>query len=185
MGHFALIRTDAVRLTQVWGLARMLRLSKLTDYAVVVLVRLDSGAQVQTSPGIATTTGIPEPTVAKVLKILSSAALVTSQRGARGGYRLARPLEDIPVGEVIAAMDGPIALAACVEGSSSECESLALCPVRGRWDPVNAAIKHALSAISLADMREAAIPPVFRVPPNPDLVPVPRNAELGRPNASR
>ena len=71
----------------------MLRLSKLTDYAVVVLVRLDSGSQVQTSPGIAATTGIPEPTVAKVLKTLSGAALVTSQRGARGGYRLARALD--------------------------------------------------------------------------------------------
>ena len=107
----------------------MLRLSKLTDYAVVVLVRLDSGMEsVQTSPGIAATTGIPEPTVAKVLKTLAAAALVTSQRGARGGYRLARPLEDIPVGEVIAAMDGPIALAACVDGSATECESLGVMP---------------------------------------------------------
>jgi FeS assembly SUF system regulator len=160
----------------------MLRLSKLTDYAVVVLVRLDAGAEVQTSPGIAATTGIPEPTVAKVLKSLAGAALVTSQRGARGGYRLARALEEIPVGEVIAAMDGPIALAACVDGSSTECESLALCPVRGRWDPVNDAIRRALSVISLAEMREAAIPPVFRVPHDASL---PRNAELGRPNASR
>jgi FeS assembly SUF system regulator len=146
------------------GQTAMLRLSKLTDYAVVVLVRLDSGMQVQTSPGIAATTGIPEPTVAKVLKSLAASALVTSQRGARGGYRLARPLEDIPVGEVIAAMDGPITLAACVEGSATECESLALCPVRGRWDPVNDAIQRALSGISLADMRAATIPPAFRVP---------------------
>jgi FeS assembly SUF system regulator len=158
----------------------MLRLSKLTDYAVVVLVRLDSGAEVQTSPGVAASTGIPEPTVAKVLKTLSAAALVTSQRGARGGYRLARPLEDIPVGDVIAAMDGPIALAACVDGSVTECESLALCPVRGRWDPVNDAIQQALSAISLADMREAAIPPVFRVRQSTDIA-----RELGRTNASR
>jgi FeS assembly SUF system regulator len=155
----------------------MLRLSKLTDYAVVVLVRLDSGADIQTSPGIAASIGIPEPTVAKVLKTLSAAALVTSQRGARGGYRLARPLEDIPVGEVISAMDGPIALAACVDGSPTECESLALCPVRGRWDPVNDAIQKALSAISVADMRAAGVPPAFRVP-HPA-------AEPGHSNASR
>jgi FeS assembly SUF system regulator len=163
----------------------MLRLSKLTDYAVVVLVRLDAGAEVQTSPGIAAKTGIPEPTVAKVLKSLAGATLVTSQRGARGGYRLTRALEDIPVGEVIAAMDGPIALAACVDGSSTECESLALCPVRGRWDPVNDAIRRALSGISLADMREAAIPPIFRVPQDTDQVRASRNTESGRPNASR
>jgi FeS assembly SUF system regulator len=142
----------------------MLRLSKLTDYAVVVLVRLDSGAQVQTSPGIAATTGIPEPTVAKVLKSLSAVSLVNSQRGAHGGYRLSRALEDIPIGEVITAMDGPIALAACVDGSPSGCESLSLCPVRGRWDPVNDAIQRALAGITLADMREASIPPAFRVP---------------------
>ena len=142
----------------------MLRLSKLTDYAVVVLVRLDSGNVVQTSPGIAASIGIPEPTVAKVLKSLSASGLVTSQRGAKGGYRLARGLEDIGVGDVIRAMDGPIALASCVEGSVTGCDSSALCPVRGRWDPVNDAIQRALSGITLADMREASIPAMFRVP---------------------
>ncbi len=60
MGHLALIRTITVRLTQVWGLTRMLRLSKLTDYAVVVLVRLDSGAEVQTfTPASPQPLGIP------------------------------------------------------------------------------------------------------------------------------
>ena len=101
----------------------MLRLSKLTDYAVVVLVRLSRGDRVQTSPGIAATTGIPEPTVAKVLKTLAAGGLVASQRGARGGYRLTRPLAAIPVADVIAAVDGPIALTACVEGSTGECEA--------------------------------------------------------------
>ena len=142
----------------------MLRLSKLTDYAVVVLVRLSRGTGVQTSPGIAATTGIPEPTVAKVLKTLASGGLVASQRGAHGGYRLLRPLSAIPIADVIAAVDGPIALTACVEASGVECESQALCPMRGRWDPVNEAIQQALMAITLADMQEAAIPPVFRIP---------------------
>jgi FeS assembly SUF system regulator len=139
----------------------MLRLSKLTDYAVVVLVRLSSGSDgVQTSPGIAAATGIPEPTVAKVLKSLSAAGLVTSQRGARGGSRPVRSL----AAKVIAAVDGPIALTACVEGSSSGCEAEHLCPMRGRWDPVNDAIKDALSAISLADMRDATVRRMFGVP---------------------
>ncbi|HWA79802.1 MAG TPA: SUF system Fe-S cluster assembly regulator [Acetobacteraceae bacterium] len=142
----------------------MLRLSKLTDYAVVVLVRLAGGAPVQTSPGIAAATGIPEPTVAKVLKALAAAGLVTSQRGAHGGYRLSRPLATVPIADVIAAIDGPIALTACVDGSATNCEVLGLCPVRGRWDPVNSAIREALTAITLADMQEASIPPAFRVP---------------------
>ncbi len=141
----------------------MLRLSKLTDYGVVVLVRLAGMEGVQTSPGIAAATGIPEPTVAKVLKILAGGNLVSSQRGARGGYRLNRPLADIPIADVIAAIDGPIALTACVEGSASECESVGLCPMRGRWDPVNEAIQNALLSITLADMQRPVLPATFRV----------------------
>lgn len=135
----------------------MLRLSKLTDYAVVVMARLArEGAgpdgQVQTAPGLATATGIAEPTVAKVLKALGQAGLVEGLRGARGGYRLARPLAAIPLSEVIVALDGPIALTACVDGGLGVCEAESICAVRGRWDPVNAAIRGALSSITLADL---------------------------------
>ena len=118
----------------------------------------------QTSPGIAATTSIPEPTVAKVLKTLAARGLVASKRGAHGGYWLLRPLASIQVADVIAAVDGPIALIACVEGSTVECESQCLCPMRGRWDPVNVAIQHALLTITLADMQEASIPRGFRIP---------------------
>ena len=147
----------------------MLRLSKLTDYAVVVLVRLAGMDGVQTSPGIAAATGIPEPTVAKVLKALCAVDMVVSQRGPRGGYRLNRALSAIPIADVIAAIDGPIALTACVEGATS-CESQGLCPMRGRWDPVNDAISRALSSITLADMRSAPLP-AFRIPPHPPAFP--------------
>ncbi len=147
----------------------MLRLSKLTDYAVVVLARLardgagpGAGSPVQTAPGLAAATGIAEPTVAKVLKILGQAGLVEGVRGARGGYRLARPLVAVPLSEVIVAFDGPIALTACVDGSTGFCDAEALCPVRGRWDPVNAAIRAALSAITIA---EIARQPAFVPPP--------------------
>ncbi|HET9019283.1 MAG TPA: Rrf2 family transcriptional regulator, partial [Acetobacteraceae bacterium] len=123
----------------------MLRLSKLTDYAVVVLIRLCEGERggaddpVQTSPGIATATGVPEPTVAKVLKALAGDGLVVSQRGARGGYRLARPLDAISISDVIRAVDGPIALTACVDGGAGGCDVESLCAVKGRWDLVNEA----------------------------------------------
>ena len=147
----------------------MLKLSKLTDYAVVVLVRLASAEGVQTSPGIAQATGVPEPTVAKVLKALAGGGLVASQRGARGGYRMMRTLAEIPVADVINAIDGPIALTACVEGGCCEAESF--CSMAGRWDPVNSAIRAALTAISLADMREAAIPRAFRTPRAPAVEP--------------
>lgn len=147
----------------------MLRLSKLTDYAVVVLNRLgdcqDAGEDcVQTSPGIAAATGVPEPTVAKVLKALASASLVTSQRGARGGYRLSRALESVTVVDVIVAVDGPIALTACVDGGTGCCDVERQCAMRGRWELVNDAIRDSLSRITLADMRMAGVPPAFRIP---------------------
>ena len=142
----------------------MLKLSRLTDYAVAALVRLSAAEGVETSPGIAAAIGVPEPTVAKVLKALAGHGLVVSTRGARGGSRLGRPLSGIAVAEVICAIDGPIALTSCVEGANSTCESLSLCPVAGRWDPVNEAIRKALTDITLADMAAAALPPGLRLP---------------------
>jgi FeS assembly SUF system regulator len=130
----------------------MLRLSKLTDYAVVVLTRLEEGEGVQAAPDLAAATGIAEPTVAKVLKILAHAGLVEGLRGARGGYRLTRPIAEMPLTEVITAIDGPIALTACVDSAVGHCEAEDLCPVRGRWDPVNRAIRDALSGITIADL---------------------------------
>ena len=73
-------------------------------------------------------------------------------RGPRGGYRLTRPLASVPLSEVIVAIDGPIALTACVDGGTGMCEAEGICPVRGRWDPVNEAIRRALSGITLADL---------------------------------
>jgi len=139
----------------------VLRLSKLTDYAVVVLTRLarDGAAPsgpVQTALSLAGDTGIAEPTVAKVLKTLAQAGLVEGVRGPRGGYRLTRPLASMPLSEVIVAIDGPIALTACVDGGTGMCEAESICPVRGRWDPVNDAIRRALSGITLADMTPPA-----------------------------
>lgn len=140
----------------------MLRLSRLTDYAVVVLVRLAQADGVETAPCIAAATGIPEPTVAKVLKGLAQTDLVTSQRGAHGGYRLARPLAAIPIADVIVAIDGPIALTACVEGTGGSCDSSSLCPMAGRWEVVNDAISEALGSITLAEMQTASLPRALR-----------------------
>ena len=145
----------------------MLRLSKMTDYAVVVLAQLDDAEDgaVVTAPGLAAATGLGEPTVSKVLKILAPAGLVEARRGATGGYRLARPLAGMPLTEVIAAIDGPIALTACVDSAAGFCDAEAKCPVRGRWDPVNDAIRRALSGISIADL--ARVPAVV---PHPKIV---------------
>jgi len=141
----------------------VLKLSRLTDYAVVVLARMGTTPDArQSAPELAARTGLAEPTVAKVLKILAQCGLVTGMRGARGGYMLARPLARIRLSEVITAFDGPIALTACVEGGQGGCEAGGGCPVRGRWEPVNAAIRDALSAVTIADL--AGPQPVAFIP---------------------
>ena len=131
----------------------MFRLNRLTDYAVVVMTQMTQNPRnVHTAPQIAADTGIPLPTVAKLLNALARESLVESHRGAAGGYALGRPAEQVSVAEIIQAMEGPIALTACVEGSGNHCEVECFCPMRGNWNRVNQAIHQALSEVTLADM---------------------------------
>ena len=131
----------------------MFRLNRLTDYGVVVLSRMSRNPNdLRTAPQISQETGVPLPTVAKLLNALAHEHLIESHRGATGGYTLNRPAAEISVAEIIQALEGPIALTACVEGSEHECGVEALCPMRGNWDRVNKAIYGALSEVTLADM---------------------------------
>jgi len=147
----------------------MFKLNRLTDYAVVVMSqmarRLD---EVRTAPQIAQDTGVPLPTVAKLLNALAHGQLITSRRGAAGGYTLVRPAERITVAEIIQALEGPIALTACVDGSADGCDVESLCPMRGNWNKVNRAIHGALSQVTLADM---AVGPLPFAPPTGDDAP--------------
>ncbi len=131
----------------------MFRLNRLTDYAVVVMAQMaQRGDEVRTASQISRATGVPLPTVAKILSALVREAMVFSRRGRAGGYILSRPAEEITVAEIIQAIEGPIALTACVDGNSGDCEMETLCPMRGNWDKVNQAIRGALSEVTLADM---------------------------------
>ena len=131
----------------------MIRLSKLADYAVVMLSYMAAReGEVYTTARLAERSAVPEPTAAKVLKLLARSALLESQRGSNGGYGLARPAAEITVADIIVAVDGPIALTACVEGSSDHCGVEQLCSMRGNWNRVNRAIRDALEDVTLADM---------------------------------
>lgn len=139
----------------------MFKLNRLTDYAVVVMSQMARRPErVWTAPQIAQDTGVPLPTVAKLLNALAHGDLITSHRGAAGGYALDRPADDITVADIIQALEGPIALTACVEGSAHECDVESLCPMRGNWNRVNNAIRGALSAVTLSDM---TVPSPFAV----------------------
>ncbi|MFW2388536.1 MAG: SUF system Fe-S cluster assembly regulator [Polyangiales bacterium] len=131
----------------------MLRISKLTDYAVVLATHLAAAEGPHAARDLAVQTQIPEPTASKVLKTLARAGVVTSQRGAKGGYALARSPEAIGVHEIIEAVEGPIAVTECSdETADSSCEYETSCGVRANWQRINHAVHRALSEISLADM---------------------------------
>lgn len=137
----------------------MLKLGKLTDYAIAVMAQLARHAEgvpdgALSAAVLSAETGVPEPTVAKVLKALSRGDLLSSARGVSGGYRLARPARDVTIAEIIEVMDGPIAIVSCVEPAVADggCTVAHRCGVRDKWAPVNSAIRAALEAVTLADM---------------------------------
>jgi FeS assembly SUF system regulator len=137
-----------------------MRLSRLTDYAVTLLTQMVSGqAELWTTAGLAERTGLPLPTVSKILKQLTKSGVIGAQRGATGGYRLARPAPAITVASIVEAMDGPIALTECSDGGDHSCGVEPICPMNGHWNKVSRAVKNALETVSLADMVRPA--PLF------------------------
>jgi FeS assembly SUF system regulator len=125
----------------------------LTDYGIVVMAEMGRNLDViRTAPELAQSTGIPAPTVSKLLKLLGKAGLVDSRRGSHGGYALAHPMADITAADIIEALEGPVALTACVDGSDGDCGVESLCPIRGGWDKINSAIRTALEEVSLAEL---------------------------------
>ena len=131
----------------------MIKLSRLSDYAVVVLETLSRDATTSLSASqIATASGLPEPTVAKVLKLMASGGLVTSSRGVNGGYAMAKSAKDTTVYDIVTAIEGRVGLTACVEGHDEPCALEGTCAMHGRWNVVNQAVKKTFEGISLADM---------------------------------
>lgn len=125
----------------------------MTDYAVVLATHLATAKGPHAARDLAVQTQIPEPTASKVLKKLARTGVVVSQRGAKGGYALARAPEQIGIHEVIEAIEGPIAVTECSdETTDSLCEYETNCGVRANWQRINVAVQEALSKITLADM---------------------------------
>ncbi len=141
----------------------MLRISKLTDYGTVLLAHLaEHGDTVCSAAGVASATGIAPPTVSKLLKSLARAGLVTSTRGANGGYQLARSPGEISAADVIDALEGPVSITEC-SASDGLCEHEDVCSVGNAWQRINVAIRCALDDVSLNDLLRANSPiPQFR-----------------------
>lgn len=144
----------------------MLRISRLTDYATVILASLGGGA-LASAADIAQRTHIGVPTVSKLLKELQHAGLVRSVRGAHGGYQLTRPAAEINAAAIIDAVEGPVALTECASGAG-QCDIEATCQVGHGWQRISLSIHRALRDVSLEELvrRDAAFktPDLQRMP---------------------
>jgi len=130
----------------------MLRMSKLTDYGIVLMSYLATKTDEQHSAHtLADAVRVPLPTVRKVLKSLSQGGLLKSERGVQGGYSLERIPQKISVAEIITAIEGPIALTECVS-SESHCDQESHCSIQTNWTQINNAVFHALDEVKLSDM---------------------------------
>jgi FeS assembly SUF system regulator len=130
----------------------MIRITKQTDYGIVLLTHLAADPERQyNAPELAAEARLPLPMVSKILKLLAREGLLVSHRGVKGGYGLARQPEAISMAEIIASLEGPIALTECIS-VEGDCSHEALCPVRSNWRRINQAVRTALAGISLAEM---------------------------------
>jgi FeS assembly SUF system regulator len=134
----------------------MLRISKLTDYATVILAHLATAPdRLQTAVEVSEATGVAQPTVTKLLKQLQKSGLVVSVRGIRGGYHLSRPASEISAAAILDALEGPVAITECAS-HDSHCGIEQACRVGHTWQRINGAIHRALRDINLSQLADAA-----------------------------
>ena len=133
----------------------MIRLSRISDYGIVLMAHLAGleDDQPHNAREIASEAGLPLPVVSKVLKGLAREGLLVSPRGAKGGYGLARPPEQITADEMIEALEGPIGLTECAV-HPGECAQEPSCGVREPWQRINAVVRSALTGVTLADLAQ-------------------------------
>lgn len=157
----------------------MIRMTKATDYGIVLLTCFAAGTPDSTlnARDLAEQTHLPIPMVSKILKLLTRAGLLESHRGMKGGYSLSRRPEQITVAEIVGSLEGPIAITECVGGPASKCEIERLCPMRSNWSQINEAVKSALAGITLAQM---ARPMHFRRNTTAEIIPISPAEALSR-----
>jgi len=131
----------------------MIRITKTTDYGIVLLTHMAEDPERRfNAPDLASEAQLPLPMVSKILKLLARDGLLDSHRGVTGGYALSRRPREITVSEIIAALEGPIAITECIDDGPGECAQEAVCPLRSNWQLINAAIRGALDSLRLSDM---------------------------------
>lgn len=133
----------------------MLRITRETDYGIVLMTALvQDQERALSAASLARQCHLPVPMASKILKTLAQAGLLVSQRGAHGGYALARSATGISVTDIIEALEGPIAITECSTDDPHACAYQDHCNVNSHWNRINEAIRNALSGITLQEMSQ-------------------------------
>ena len=132
----------------------MVRLGKLTDYGLVLMtcIARAEGTPLRTARDLAKESRLPLSTVSKLLKELLQSGLLVSHRGTKGGYVLARDPRQISVLEIIAAIEGPMALTECSTDVTGLCSLESGCPIKSNQQIINQAIRGVLEKVALSDL---------------------------------
>jgi FeS assembly SUF system regulator len=131
----------------------MVRLSKLTDYALVVMSCMArSSNSSRTSRDLSLELQLPLPTVSKLLKELLRSGLLVSQRGVNGGYSLSREPQEISLAEIIAALEGPIALTECSTDTIGLCALESCCAIKKNQQIISQVVRGVLDRLTLSDL---------------------------------
>ena len=131
-----------------------MRLTHLADYAVVLMTaaaRRPVAARLSATE-LSAETGVPLPTAQKLMGLLATSGLLTSVRGAGGGFTLSKPASEISLADIVEAVEGPIALTMCSDSNNHECILDAHCRVKPHIGIVGDAVRGALGAVRLTEL---------------------------------
>ena len=150
----------------------MLRITKKVDYAILIMAYLaEHSGQACSARVIADAFVIPRAVVANLLKVLGNFELLTSQRGNRGGYRLARRPEDITLAHLVHAVEGEFSFADCstraTDGSLGICPRSGFCPAEPAIVSVHNRIREILESITVTELAGHVRPLPIRERPVP------------------
>ena len=149
----------------------MLRVTKLTDYATVVMAQLATHDTIMSASELADKAGLEVPTVAKILKMLAQAQLIDAFRGSNGGYKLARSADEVNLYDIVECMEGPLGMTEC-SLDESHCGIEHACTARANWRRINDVIIDALRAVTLNQLVSGqASPSMSSKTPNSRLIP--------------
>ena len=132
----------------------MLKFSKKVDYGLILLSKLREEGEAASAREIAKRYNLPQSMVANILKSLATSGILTSTRGAQGGYEMARQAKEISLADVVEALEGPLSLVECSAGKM-DCKFIELCPTHDPLQMIHKKFEEFMAGLTIDQILEA------------------------------